>query len=363
MPRSRTESVRSIVITGASSGIGAALARLCLERDWNVFAVARRADRLAELAQHPNCAVLALDVTAPGAASRIVNDAVQRFSRLDVVVNNAGVAHPGLLLDQTDAQIDAQWQLHVAAPLRIARAALPHVRAQHGGFVFIGSGLARVPAPGYGAYAPAKAAIRAASMQLRRELRPQHVFVTYVDPGVVDTEFSLASGMQPQTASWHATPERVAAAILRGIERRAARVNAVWWQTAGTVAGEWFPALADAAMAQLVTPPAPAPVAVASDVPAAPEQVLQTSADDFDTALEPVRRRMERVKLPESFVRSLLVTGETIDLNDAAMRWAGMPNKNERAALHEVLDTLAGAGFLQTESEDRWRVLREPQPV
>ena len=52
------------------------------------------------------------------------------------------------------------------------------------------------------------------------------------------------------------------------------------------------------------------------------------------------------MKLPESFVRSLLVTGETIDLNDAAMRWAGMPNKNERAALHEVLDTLADGWLL-----------------
>ena len=56
----------------------------------------------------------------------------------------------------------------------------------------------------------------------------------------------------------------------------------------------------------------------------------------FATALEPLRRRMERIKLPESFVRELLVPGATISLNDAAMRWAGMPNKNERAALHEV---------------------------
>lgn len=78
----------------------------------------------------------------------------------------------------------------------------------------------------------------------------------------------------------------------------------------------------------------------------------------FAAALEPLRRRMERVKLPESFVRELLVAGTTIDLNDAAMRWAGMPNKNERAAMHEVLDALAQAGYLQAEGEGRWRVLR-----
>lgn len=81
----------------------------------------------------------------------------------------------------------------------------------------------------------------------------------------------------------------------------------------------------------------------------------------FATALEPLRRRMERIKLPESFVRELLVPGATISLNDAAMRWAGMPNKNERAALHEVFDALAQAGFLEADGVERWRVLRGPE--
>ena len=79
--------------------------------------------------------------------------------------------------------------------------------------------------------------------------------MTYVDPGVVDTEFSRASGMEERPAWWHATPDAVAAAILRGIERRASRVNAVPWQTAVTVLGEWLPGLADRAMTSFVTPP------------------------------------------------------------------------------------------------------------
>ena len=93
-------------------------------------------------------------MTARDAPARIVEAALAAFGGIDVVVNNAGAARPGALLEQSDAAIDAQWQLHVAAPLRIARAALPHVQASRGGFVFLGSGLARVPAPGYGAYAP-----------------------------------------------------------------------------------------------------------------------------------------------------------------------------------------------------------------
>lgn len=78
----------------------------------------------------------------------------------------------------------------------------------------------------------------------------------------------------------------------------------------------------------------------------------------FDAALEPLRRRMERVNLNEAFVRELLVPQTTIALNEAAMRWAGMPNKNERAAMREVLDALTQAGFLQADGEERWLVLR-----
>ncbi|HTZ55252.1 MAG TPA: SDR family NAD(P)-dependent oxidoreductase [Candidatus Acidoferrum sp.] len=247
--------MRSIVVTGASSGIGAALARRAATSGWSVLAVARRADRLGALADECHCETLVADVLASLTPQAIVDRALHAFGRIDVVVNNAGAAHASTLLDESDAQIERQWQLHVAAPLRIARAALPYVENVSGGFVFFGSGLARVPAPGYGAYAPAKAAIRAAAIQLRRELRARGVFVTYVDPGVVDTEFSHASGMEERPAWWHATPDGVATAVLRGIERRAARVNAVPWQTATTVFGEWLPALADRAMASFVTPP------------------------------------------------------------------------------------------------------------
>jgi short-subunit dehydrogenase len=345
--------MRSIVITGASSGIGAALVRRAAASGWSVLAVARRAERLEALARDTGCATLAADVIAASTPGAIVERARNAFGRIDVVVNNAGAAHAGNLLEERDAEIERQWQLHVAAPLRIARAALPHVERAHGGFVFFGSGLARVPAPGYGAYAPAKAAMRAAAIQLRRELNSRGVFVTYVDPGVVDTEFSRASGMEERPAFWHGKPDTVAAAILRGIERRAKRVNAIGWQTAMTVVGEWFPHIADRMIGGFVTPPAEQPLPEPADDE-------QKPADDFDGALEPLRRRMERVKLPAGFVRSLLVPDAAIDLNDAAMRWAGMPNKNERALMHEVLTALESAQFLRADGEERWTVLRGP---
>ena len=67
---------------------------------------------------------------------------------------------------------------------------------------------------------------------------------------------------------------------------------------------------------------------------------------------------MERVKLPASFVASVLVPDSELELNEVAMRWAGMPNKNERAAMHEVLEALAQAGYLESMGEDTWKVVR-----
>ena len=76
-----------------------------------------------------------------------------------------------------------------------SRAALPALEATHGQLVFLGSGAARVPLPQYGAYAAAKAAVRASAIQLRRELRGRGIAVTYVDPGLVDTEFHSSIGI------------------------------------------------------------------------------------------------------------------------------------------------------------------------
>ena len=81
-------------------------------------------------------------------------------------------------------------------------------------------------------------------------------------------------------------------------------------------------------------------------------------SDAFDQALEPIARRLERVKLPTQFLRDALVPGTTLSLNNLAMRWAGMPNKNERAAMREALDALEGAGFLEAAGDEMWKVLR-----
>jgi short-subunit dehydrogenase len=372
MPKTR----RTIVVTGASSGIGRSLA-LEAAAYFDVVMVARREMQLKEVAREiraagGSCAVVPGDVTAREMPARVVETAHRSFGRIDVLVNNAGAGAYGVLLEQTDAAIEAQWQLNVAAPLRLARAALAHLATTHGQLLFIGSGVARIPLPRQGAYALTKAAIRAAATQLRRELRTRGIAVTYVDPGVVATEFHSSSSIERPPGSI-AAPQRVARAILRGIHRRRAVVNAVPWQTAFTVAGEWMGTLTDPIVTRFYTvrrtreaAPAeschPEPFDFAQDklraAGAESKDEARTRPSSFEEALEPVARRMERVKLPESFLRSVLVPYATLELNALAMRWAGMPNKNERAVLREALEALAAGGYLEQMEDETWRVVR-----
>jgi short-subunit dehydrogenase len=347
---------RVLIVTGASSGIGASLARAASAGGYRVAIVARRADRLEEVARAirdggGKVVSVVGDVTAGDIPARIVATTLGSFGRIDVVVNNAGSGALGALLEQTDAAIEAQWRLHVVAPLKLSRVALPHLEAARGQLVFLGSGLARVPLPNYGAYALAKAAVRAAATQLRRELRDRGVTVTYVDPGLVATEFHRAMGIERAGEVPAASPERVARAILRGIARRSAVVNAAPLHTSVAMFGEWFGTLADPFIISRLSPQksaeAPPPVTLSP-----------STAGSFEAALEPVARRMERIKLPAQVLRDALVPGAAIELNALAMQWAGMPNKNERAALREALDALAAGGYLEPLGDETWKVTR-----
>lgn len=353
-----------MVVTGASSGIGRALAFEAARDGFAVVAVARRTELLAEMALRIRanggaCAVVPTDVRASDAPGRIVDTALHAFGGIDVVVNNAGGGAYGALLEQSDAALEAQWQLHVAAPLRIARAALPHLEKARGQLIFVGSGIARVPVPQYGGYALAKAAIRTASIQLRRELRDRGISVAYVDPGLVASEFHDAAGVERDPRVKAATPESVARTILRGIKRRRPTINAQWWQSAGTALGEFAGTLADRTVSTFTPKPTATPCHPEQSSPQA--SVVEgepPTSSSFNTALEPVARRMERVKLQPAFVRDVLVPGTTLELNELAMRWAGMPNKNERAAMREVLDALTASGYLEPMGDETWKVVR-----
>lgn len=356
-----------MVITGASSGIGKALALRAARAGYDVVGIGRNEAALDALAarvrdEGGRIAVAAIDCAVAANARRIVELARATFGRIDVLVNNAGQVAAGDLAAQSDAALQAQFGTHVIFPVALVREALPLLCAAQGHVFMLGSGVARVPVGGLGAYAPSKAALRSATSILRRELKPQGIATTYVDPGAVDTAFMTRAGMPGAPKSILATPEQVARTLLAAVRTRPRNVTVVPWQTAFVALAELFPRLTDLVLerapalvgTQDVAPPQPA---LAPEPP--PALDVTAEASSFDAALEPVRRRMERVKLSESFVRGLLQPQAELDPHEVALRWAGMPNKNERAATNEVLDALTDAGFLARDGE-RYRVLRAP---
>ena len=362
-----------IVVTGASSGIGRALAVRAARAGYDVVAIGRNREALGTLAERVRgeqgrIVVDAFDVAEPANARAIVAVARRAFGRIDILVNNAGQVAVGPLSQQSDDALRAQFGTHAIGPIALVREALPLLRETHGHVFMLGSGVARVPVGGLGAYPPSKAATRSAASILRRELKPDGIAVTYVDPGAVDTAFMARAGMPGAPASILATPEDVARKILLAVRTRPRVVNAVPWQTAFVALAELFPRVTDFVLERNPTliGAADAPVLESAATPAleaAPPVAIEApppvQAGAFDEALEPVRRRMERVKLREEFVRELLHAGDVLDAHEVALRWAGMPNKNERAATNEVLDALAGAGFLQRDGE-RFLVVRGP---
>jgi short-subunit dehydrogenase len=362
---------RVAIVTGASSGIGRALAERAVRGGWNVVAVGRRAERLHELATLVDGATgslltLALDLRTPRAAERIVAAALEAFGGIDVLVNNAGGVAVGPIATQRDAALHEQVETHIVVPLALTREALPALRASRGHVFYLGSGVARIPVGGLGAYPPVKAAVRSMTRIARNELRSDGIAVTYVDPGAVATEFMTRAGFAGPPAGLAASPYDVARKIFSAFETRRAVVNAVPWQTFFVALGEALPRLTDFIVAR-------APGLVGGEalpqLAAAPEQVpgfaslpseeatpLPMSA--FTAALAPLSSRMTRLKLGEAFVRDLLVPGDAVDAADVALRWAGMPNKNERALTNDVLAALAAADFIAEGEPGSYRVLR-----
>jgi short-subunit dehydrogenase len=367
---------RVIIVTGASSGIGRALAERAARAGWNVFAVGRRAERLAELQRSVSgatgsVATAALDLRVPGIPTLIAQETIDRFGRIDVLVNNAGTVAVGAIGAQSDDALREQFETHAIVPLALTREALPELRRNRGQVVFLGSGVARIPIGGLGAYPPAKAAVRHLARVLRNELRSSGVRVTYVDPGAVATEFMTRAGFSGPPRGIASSAQDVARRIFDGIERRRSVINAVPWQTAFVALGEFFPAITDFVMARMpqltgTKPRAEREAQMPLEIPSEPEPESQPEAApisapepaSFDAALEPLARRMERSNLRSTFVRDLLVPETELTTGDVALRWAGMPNKHERALTQDVLDALAGAGYLERLEGERYRVVK-----
>jgi 3-oxoacyl-[acyl-carrier protein] reductase len=250
---------RACIVTGATSGIGLATARALREEGADVLLVARDERRLRAVADELGAGSLALDVTADEAGRLAVAACIERFGRLDALVNNAGTMTNRSLAELTDDDWRAQWELNVMAPLRLMREAAPRMAQAGGGrIVNVSSSAGKRPSQGNPAYSVTKAAELSLSRVFADAWAPRGVLVNAVAPGPVASPLWLdPGGLADQNARAHgisreealaghaarlplrrfATPEELASVIaLLSSERASAVVGAAWSVDGGAVA-------------------------------------------------------------------------------------------------------------------------------
>jgi 3-hydroxy acid dehydrogenase/malonic semialdehyde reductase len=180
------------VVTGASSGIGAATVVALGRLGYRIAAGARRVERVRRVVGESGVA-LPLDVTNLESIDAFVGEVKKKFGRIDVLVNNAGLASGLNPIDQArDDEWIEMWEVNVLGLMRMTRACLPLIRkARHGHIINMGSIAGFETYKGGAGYTASKHAVHAISRTLRLELNGEPIRVTEIEPGMVETEFSL----------------------------------------------------------------------------------------------------------------------------------------------------------------------------
>ena len=203
-------------ITGASRGFGREWAIAALERGDSVAATARDLSTLDDLVAHGERFLpLQLDVTDRDADFAAVRQAHERFGRLDVVVNNAGYGHFGMVEEITEAEARAQLETNLFGALWVTQAALPFLREQGGGHILQVSSICGISAfPLVGIYHASKWALEGISQALAQEVAPFGIKVTLIEPGGFDTDWAGPSSKTSEPLPAYAS----AAAVLELVD-------------------------------------------------------------------------------------------------------------------------------------------------
>ncbi len=213
------------IVTGASRGIGKEITRALVERHAQVIALDVDADELEKTAADVGADAFPADVRDPAHAEAVVQHALDRYGRLDIVVANAGIGWAGDFAGMPPERLTNLVAVNVAAPMMLARAALPTMLpSRRGSLVFISSIVGSLLMPQETVYSATKAAIDGFAEPLREELRGSGIHVSTVVPAVVRTKFFETRG-EPYDRKFPRMigPERIAAAVVSAIEHDAKR--------------------------------------------------------------------------------------------------------------------------------------------
>lgn len=190
---------RTWFITGSSTGFGRLLAEEVLKAGENVVATARKVEQVADLEQKYPAQALALplDVTKQEQVDGAVAQTLERFGRVDVLVNNAGYGVTGAIEEVSDAELEPMYEANVFGLLRVTRAFLPQFRKQRSGHILNLSSIGGLAAsPGWGLYQSTKFAVEGLSEALAQEVAPLGIRVTIIEPGPFRTDFLGRSGVE-----------------------------------------------------------------------------------------------------------------------------------------------------------------------
>jgi short-subunit dehydrogenase len=219
------------LVTGASSGIGAATAAALAHNGYQVIVHGRDENALSELASRIGGIPIAADLAQPDGARRLSEHALKVAGHVDVLVNNAGIGWEGSFSDMPSDIAERLQAVNLSAPIALTHALLPGMRERgHGRLVFVTSIAGRLGVGGESVYAATKAGLDCFAESLRMELRGSGVTVGVVVPGVVDTPFFERRGAPYTRQRPRPIPATaVADAVVRCVERGASEVYAPRW--------------------------------------------------------------------------------------------------------------------------------------
>jgi NAD(P)-dependent dehydrogenase (short-subunit alcohol dehydrogenase family) len=186
------------LVTGGSSGIGLAIARMLSEEGYALTVTARTVEKVEAAAAELGALAVPADVSREEDCERIVAAHAERHGRLDVLVNSAGVGIVGRLEDMTAKRWDLQLGVNLRGLFLVTRAALPLLKASRGQVVNVASIAGTMPSPMLGAYGASKAAVISLTRTLNAELEQDGVRATALCPAFVDTPMAAWSGLPPE---------------------------------------------------------------------------------------------------------------------------------------------------------------------
>lgn len=227
---------RAALVTGGSSGIGLAIARMLRDEGYGLTLASRRPEKVQAAAAELGAVAVAADVGDAGACERLVAEHRERFGRLDVLVNSAGIGIAGRVEELPAKHFDLQVGVNLRGLFFVTQAAIPLLRESKGWIVNLASVAGTLPTPGLATYGATKAAVISLTRSLNEELDGDGVRAVAICPGFVDTPMAEWSGLSGGEMIRPEDCAEVVRMLLRLSPR--ARIPQVVIERAGSVGGD-----------------------------------------------------------------------------------------------------------------------------